>query len=67
MMASEQKCKLCTKYVERDEFADLDDEILEKMEFLKIDLVGISCISSFRLSNSNNFLYTTKRYIVHAF
>lgn len=44
-----QTCKLCPSYINGNEFADLDDDILKSLEFLQINLVCtyISNISSF--------------------
>lgn len=41
MAAAGVSCKLCLKYIPGDDLYSLEDTVLEKLEFLQLDLVSI--------------------------
>lgn len=51
MEAGANTCKLCLKFIQGIDMIALDDKILDKLDFIQMDLVSIAFIFK------HNFLY----------
>lgn len=44
-MESVETCKLCLKYIQGIDVAVLDETLLNKLEFLQMNLVSLNCMN----------------------